>query len=92
MAGRDLKDHFAQTACFIHDKQQARDTKGLRWGLIAWHQQRWMQDPGFFPTQGPLQGIPARPRLGGESPEPWLVFPDLGLALQPPAFPVRVTK
>lgn len=92
MAGKDLRDHFAQTAYFTNEKQQFRDTKGLHWGLIACHWQSWTQDPGFFPSWGSLHDITTGPRLGGESLEPCLVFPDLGLALQAPAFPVRVSK
>lgn len=91
-AGRDLSDHFAQTAYFTNEKQQSRDTKGLHQDLIACHWQSWTQDPGFFPGWGPFQGISASLRLGGESREPWLVFPDRGLALQTPAFAVRVSK
>lgn len=50
------------------------------------------QDPGVFLGWGSFQGVSASHGLGVESREPWLVFPDPGLALQAPAFPVRVSK
>lgn len=43
-------------------------------------------------SQGSFHGTTASTRLGGESPELRLVFPDLGLALQTPAFPVRLSQ